>query len=662
MSLVLSDLPRDPDRLLQYLQQMNEVVTRQNASLVSLQAKYDTVLTEQDTLRVERDAAQAEIEKLRLLIRQLQRGQFGRRSEKLDPDQLQLGLEDLEQTVAAAEAAQEEVAARNSTPRTPRVRRRNLGALPAHLPRIETLVDVEDKTCPCCGGSLHAIGEDTSEMLDIVPAQLRVKVIRRPRYGCRACEEAVVQAPAPERPITGGMATEALLAHVLVAKYADFLPLYRQAQIFARQGIELDRSTLCDWVGRVCWWLEPLWRLLRRHVMSSTKIFADDTTLPVLDPGRGRTKTGRLWGYAVDDRPWGGETPPAVVYLYAEDRKGERPAAHLAEFRGTLQVDGYGGFKGLLAGRPSGEIRLAFCWAHCRRRFYEIHQATGSPLAEEALRRIRQLYGIEAEIRGRAAEERRVARQERSKPLVEGLHAWLTAQLERVSGKSSLAEAIRYALRHWPGLVLFLEDGRLELDTNSIERAIRPIAVARSFCPPSSRVGKHWDLVRGADAIRAAPAHQRGGDPLVGEVEGPDLVGRSGHDLLGGQDPLLDEAADDVVGDPELRGGLRHREPRAVLLGRPVGVQPVDLAARSHPARRPGLALPGAQAHAVERGGDILVRPACRHALHHGQRLLRRPAAVLARPRLPDPQARMLAAAPVDRHDDLAGLLVDVGD
>src|SRR4051795_37556 len=439
MSLVLDDLPRDPDRLLQYLQQMDEVVTRQNASLVSLQAKYDTVLTEQDTLRVERDAAQAEIEKLRLLIRQLQRGRFGRRSEKLDPDQLQLGLEDLEQTAAAAEAAQEEAAARNSTPRPPRVRRRNLGALPTHLPRIEVLVDVEDKSCPCCGEALHVIGEDTSEMLDIVPAQLRVKVIRRPRYGCLACQEAVVQAPAPERPITGGMATEALLAHVLVAKYADFLPLYRQAQIFARQGVELDRSTLCDWVGRACWWLEPLWRLLRRHVMGSTRIFADDTRLPVLDPGRGRTKTDRLWGYATDDRPWGGETPPAVVYLYAEDRRGERPAAHLVDFRGVLQVDGYGGFKSLLENRPPGVIRLAFCWAHCRRRFYEIHRATGSPLAGEALRRIGELYRIEAEVRGRPAEERRATRRERSRPLVEALHAWLTAQLGRVSGKSGLA-------------------------------------------------------------------------------------------------------------------------------------------------------------------------------------------------------------------------------
>jgi len=497
MALVLDDLPRDPDRLLPMLQQMTEVITRQNASLASLQAEHDTVLAERDTLRAEHDAAQAEIEKLRLLIRQLQRGRFGRRSERLGPDQLQLGLEDLEQTVAAAEAAQEEVAARSGTPRPPRVRRRNLGALPAHLPRVEVLVDVADKSCPCCGGALHVIGEDASEMLDLVPAQLRVRVIRRPRYGCRACEEAVVQAPAPERPITGGMATEALLAHVLVAKFGDHLPLYRQAQIFARQGVELDRSTLCDWVGRACWWLEPLWRLLRRHVMSSTRIFADDTPLPVLDPGRGRTKTGRLWGYATDDRPWGGATPPAVVYLYAEDRKGERPAAHLVDFRGILQVDGYGGFKSLLENRPPGEIRLAFCWAHCRRRFYEIHRATGSPLAEEALRRIGELYRIEAEVRGRPAEERRAVRQERSKPLVEALHAWLGAQLGRVSGKSGLAEAIRYALRHWEGLVLFLDDGRLELDTNSIERAIRPIALGRknSLFAGSDGGARHWAIV-----------------------------------------------------------------------------------------------------------------------------------------------------------------------
>ena len=168
------------------------------------------------------------------------------------------------------------------------------------------VIDVEDKACPCCRGMLHVIGEDRAEMLDYVPAQLRVRVIRRPRYGCRACEEAVVQAPAPERPIDGGMATEALLAHVLVNKYADHLPLYRQAQIFARQGVTLDRSTLCTWVGRACWWLAPLHELVLSTVLTSPKVFADDTTLPVLDPGRGRTKTGRLWCYAVDNRPWRG--------------------------------------------------------------------------------------------------------------------------------------------------------------------------------------------------------------------------------------------------------------------------------------------------------------------------------------------------------------------
>src|SRR5918995_508644 len=513
MSLALDDLPRDPEWLLRQLRQMAEVVATERSRNTALEIERDTVLTERDTLRVEHDAAQAEIEKLRLLIRQLQRRQFGRRSEQLDPDQLQLGLEDLEQTAAAAEAAQEEVAARSSTSRPPRFRRRNLGALPAHLPRIEVLVDVEDKSCPCCGGALHAIGEDTSEMLDLVPAQLRVKVVRRPRYACRACEEAVVQAPAPERPITGGMATEALLAHVLVAKYADFLPLYRQSGIFARQGIELDRSTLGDWVGRACWWLEPLWRLLRRHVMGSTRIFADDTHLPVLDPGQGRTKTGRLWGYAIDDRPWGGTMPPAVVYLYAEDRKGEHPAKHLAEFQGILQGDGYSGFKSLLAGRPPDRIKLAFCWAHCRRSFYELHRSTGSPLAEEALRRIGELYRIEAEIRGRPAEERRTVRQERSEPIVEALHAWLTVQLARVSGRSALAEAIRYALRHWTGLVLFLEDGRIELDTNVIERAIRPIALGRknALFAGSDGGARHWAIV----ASLVATAKLNGVEPLA---------------------------------------------------------------------------------------------------------------------------------------------------
>jgi hypothetical protein len=235
--------------------------------------------------------------------------------------------------------------------------------------------------------------------------------------------------------------------------------------------------------------------------------------LPVLDPGRGRTKTGRLWGYAVDDRPWGGEAPPAVVYLYAENRRSEHPAAQLSEFQGVLQVDGYGGFKRLLESRPSGAIQLAFCWAHCRRRFYELHQATGSPLAEEALRRIGELYWIEAEVRGRPAEERRRVRQERSRPIVDALHAWLTAQLGRVSGRSTLAEAIRYALRHWQGLALFLEDGRLELDTNTIERAIRPITLGRknALFAGSDGGARHWAMV----ASLIATAKLNGVEPLA---------------------------------------------------------------------------------------------------------------------------------------------------
>ena len=252
---------------------------------------------------------------------------------------------------------------------------------------------------------------------------------------------------------------------------ATRLPLYRQAQIFARQGIALDRSTLCDWVGRACWWLEPLWRLLRRHVLGSTRIFADDTALAGARPRPGPDQDRAACGATRSTTgPGAASTPPAVVYLYAEDRKGEHPAAHLAEFQGVLQVDGYGGFKRLLENRPPGQIQLAFCWAHCRRRFYELHQATGSPLAEEALRRIGELYRIEAEIRGRPAEERRAVRQERSKPIVEALHAWLTAQLGRVSGKLHPGRGDPLRPAPLAGLVLFLEDGRLELDTNVIER------------------------------------------------------------------------------------------------------------------------------------------------------------------------------------------------
>jgi transposase len=457
----------------------------------TLQQMLRAVLLQQSDLHTEND-------KLRLLIQRLMRHQFGRRSEQLTPDQLQLALEELEQTIAANQAGQDEARAPAGLPRKPRAEQsgRNHGALPAHLPRYEVVVDIEDRSCPCCGHALHAIGELRTEQLDIVPSQLRVRVIRRPRYACRGCEDTIVVAPAPDRPVDGGMPTEALIAHVVVSKFADSLPLYRQAQMLERQGIKLDRSTLANWVGRACWWLTPLYDLMLGTVLASPKVFADDTTLPVLDPGRGRTKTGRLWCYAVDDRPWCGPGHPIAAYVYSDDRKNERPAGHLATFRGVLQVDGYNGFKKLAADRADASVTLAFCWTHMRRYFYEFYVSTKSPLAGDVLARIRELYAIEAEIRGHPDEHRRQVRQTRSRPIVEALHVWLHEQVDRISSSSDLAKAIRYAIRHWPGLVVFLDDGRVEMDTNVVERAIRPNTLTRknALFAGSDGGAHHWAL------------------------------------------------------------------------------------------------------------------------------------------------------------------------
>jgi transposase len=288
----------------------------------------------------------------------LLRHRFGRRSEQLGADQLQFGLEDLEQTAAANQAGQEaaDIAAGGQRRRSDARPNRNHGALPAHLPRYEVVIDIEDRACPCCGGSLQVMGELRTEQLDIAPAQLRVRVTRRPRYVCNSCDDVPVVVPAPERPIDGGMATEALIVHVVVSKFCDGLPLYRQSQMLARQGVTLDRSTLSNWVGRACWWLTPLYELIVGTVLAATKLFADDTTLPVLDPGRGRTKKGRLWCYAVDDRPWRGESHPVAAYVYSEDHRVAHPAEHLASFKGVLQGDGYNGFKRLAGDRADASV------------------------------------------------------------------------------------------------------------------------------------------------------------------------------------------------------------------------------------------------------------------------------------------------------------------
>ena len=422
----------------------------------------------------ERVRARAEIERLRQIVKMLQRSRFGRRSERLDDDQLQLGLKDLGADIGRAEADLPPEPA-GTEPKLRRTSADSRPSLPDHLPREELTVDIAPAVCPCCGGAVHQIGETVSEMLDYVPARLRVLCIRRPKYGCRACGT-IHQAPAPERPIAKGLATPGLIAHVLVSKYCDHLPLYRQSQIFARQGVTLNRSTLANWVGGASWWLEALRERLAAHLFASGKLFADDTPIPVLDPGRGRTNAGRLWVYARDDRPWAGPDPPAAVYFYSPDRRAERPAAHLDRFRGVLQVDGYAGFEQLTIG---GDIALAACWAHARRKFYEFHQATGSPIAAEALRRIAELYAIEKEIRNHSAAERQAARDTRSRPLVDTMKLWLEDQLRQVPPRSGLADAIRYALARWPALCRFLEDGRIELDNNPVERAIRPVTLGR---------------------------------------------------------------------------------------------------------------------------------------------------------------------------------------
>ncbi|AWC23638.1 hypothetical protein ASC75_00005 [Aminobacter sp. DSM 101952] len=433
------------------------------------------------------ESRDGEIERLQSIIKKLQRAQFGRRSERLDPDQLALALEDLDADIARIRASRPVV--RNLSPERPSHRK----PLPNHLPREDIRLDIGDAVCACCGGALHVIGESVSEMLDWVPAQLRVIRTVRPKYACRTCET-VTQAPAPERLIAGGLATPALLAQVLVSKYCDHTPLYRQSQIFARHGVDLARSTLAGWIGGACWWLEALHERLARNVFASDHLFADDTPVPVLDPGRGRTKTGRLWVYAREQRPWAGPEPPAAVYLFAPDRKAERPVSHLQHFKGVLHVDGYAGFEQLTA---KGDIVLAACWAHTRRKFYEVAEATGSPVADEALRRISEIYAVEAEVRGQSPAHRLIARRQRSKPIVTDLRAWLEAQLPRIPGRSTLAEAIRYTLSRREGLMRFLYDGRVELDTNPVERAIRPVALGRKnhLFAGSDGGGGRWAIV-----------------------------------------------------------------------------------------------------------------------------------------------------------------------
>lgn len=434
------------------------------------------------------------------LIKELRHALHGRKSEKLTEDERQLAFEDLTIAIEEIETASEQA---HATPPASRRKRapvnRNLGNLPKDLPRIEEVIEPESLECPCGCGQMHRIGEDRTERLDIIPAQLRVIVTIRPRYACRACTDGVTQAPARPWLIEGALPTEGTLAHVTVAKYADHCPLYRQAQILARSGIRIDRSTLAGWVGKVAFHLGPVVDRLAEHLKRSTKLFMDETTAPVLDPGRGKTKTGFLWALARDDRRWGGADPPGVVYFYAPDRGGENAERFLAGFDGILQIDGYAGYNRLTRPSRKGGDRLtvAHCWAHARRKLREVFDRDRSEIAAEGLRRIAEFYQIEDDIRGTSPGQRLSARQARTAPLVESFGDWLIEARSRVSAKSRLGEKLGYIHRHWDDLQTFLTDGRVEIDSNGVENLIRPIALNRknALFAGHDEGGKAWGRI-----------------------------------------------------------------------------------------------------------------------------------------------------------------------
>ena len=419
--------------------------------------------------------AQAEIARLKFQLARYRRAEFGRSSEKLarEAEQLELALEALEtdQAERLATASPEVAAAAETAAEVQKPARR---PLPEHLPR-------EDRrhrapcTCPGCGGALRKIADEVSETLDYVPGRFKVVRHIREKLSCRVCDT-VVAAPAPHHAIARGRAGAGLLAHIVVSKYDDHLPLYRQAEIFARDGVSLETSTLCGWVGATAAALQPLVDALAADLLASDTLHVDDTPVPVLAPGTGKTKTGRLWTYVRDERPFGGARKPAALFFYSPDRKGEHPQAHLKDFRGVIHADGYAGFNELFVG---GRIAEAGCWAHVRRKFFDVHAATGSPIAKEALDRIGQLYAVEKIINGLPPERRRQRRQLQSKPIAEALAVWAESTVHQLSRKSELAQAFRYMRARWTALVRCFDDGRLALDNNPAERALRCVAIGR---------------------------------------------------------------------------------------------------------------------------------------------------------------------------------------
>jgi len=446
---------------------------------LDMEALKALVIAQHSELLDQRKSNAQETEHLKLVIEKYRRMIFGRKSEKLTGalEQLESRLEELETEQAADEAAQAATeATQPSSTRTDSKRRSRPARkpLPEDLPREVVNHLPAHSCCPDCGGALRQFGEDVSEQLERIPASFKVIRHVRPKFACAGCES-VIEAPAPARPIDRGLPGPGLLIHVLVSN-GDHLPLYRQSQIYAREGVDLDRSTLAGWVGASSELLAPLVDEIRKYVLRAAKIHADDTPVPVRAPGNGKTKAGRLWTYVRDDRPAGCSTAPAVWFAYSEDRKGEHPRRHLKEFRGALQADAYAGFHHLYG---DGAIYEVACWAHIRRKFHDIHVVHASPTTTEALARIGALYGIEEDIRGKAAELRCAIRQGRAKPMLDQLRNWMEKMLRSLSTKSETAGGIRYALSHWRALTRYVDDGLLEIDNSAAERALRAVAIGR---------------------------------------------------------------------------------------------------------------------------------------------------------------------------------------
>lgn len=443
------------------------------------------------------------IEKLEGQVHDYRRTKFGPKSEKLDSAQMELALEDLETAIAETQARiaavekKIEVSASNDPSKAAPRKERKARELPEHLPRVERVIEPESIVCPCGCGNMVRIGEDRTERLDRVPARYEVIVTIRPRYACPKGRAGVVQARAPAHLLEGSWPTEALLAEIAVSKHSEHMPLNRQAEVMARHGVPIDRTVLADWMGRTGSEIAPVVEhLAKRLLLESTRLYVDETTAPVLDPGRGKTKTGYLWAVLRDDRGWNGSAVSGVVFHYRPGRKGEYAAEILDGFNGTIQVDAYGGYSHLattdrVGGAP---LKLAFCWAHGRRKLIKAAPKSGSPIVDEALVRIAALYKIEDSIRGSDPEHRRAVRQALSAPLVDEFFTWIAAQAERVSRKSDLGKALAYMLTRQEGFRLFLDDGHVDIDSNLVENAIRRPAMNRrnALFAGHDEGGRNW--------------------------------------------------------------------------------------------------------------------------------------------------------------------------